>query len=63
MHFLCITPPLCTLQCHCLSLRVKTSPHLCLSKLSLASPLLIKTVLCIPSPSSSPHSFAVAYRR
>lgn len=49
LHFLCMTPPTCALLCLYLSLRVKTSPHLCLSKLSLASPLPIKTVLCIPS--------------
>lgn len=51
LHFLCMTPPICALLCLCLSLRVKTSPNLCLSKLSLASPLPIKTVLYIPSPS------------
>lgn len=49
LHFLCMTPPTCALLCPSFSLRVKTSPHLCLSKLSLASPLPIKTVLCIPS--------------
>lgn len=27
---------------------------------NFASPLPIKTVLCIPSPSSSPHNFAIA---
>lgn len=51
MPFLCMTPPICALLCLCLSLRVKTSPNLCLSKLSLASPLPIKTVLYMPSPS------------
>lgn len=28
---------------------------------NFASPLPIKTVLCIPSPSSSPHNFAIAF--
>lgn len=36
LHFLCITPPICALLCPSFSLRVKTSPHHCLSKLCCA---------------------------
>ena len=67
LHFLCITPSICAMLCLYLSLRVKTSPHLCLSKFSLASPLPIKTVLCIPSlsyakPCQTLHGCAMPLR-
>ena len=62
-------------QCHFFAWHRQSAPcyafaSRCVSKLrlafacrNLALPLPIKTVLCIPNPSSSPHSFAIAYRR
>lgn len=49
LHFLCITPPICALQCPSFSLRVKTSPHHCLSKRCcayLAFANLCQSMLC-----------------
>lgn len=49
LHFLCITPPICALLCPSFSLRVKTSPHHCLSKLCcayLAVANLCQSMLC-----------------